>query len=278
MGRIHFPIREILQIGEGTREYRIHPEYCPPFRRHAIQLAGISHTTKHFRFIRMHPTESQILVCLRGEGRVWVDEEWKTCGPGQAYLTPVGPRNAYEAVRGWEVAWVVYSTAVVRVDKPRLIEVDPRPLEYILQGLHHEFYGRREDALLGYWTELLQMHVVRIVKLNHSSKLWRFWQTVQDDLGSPWDLDTLARRAGMGIEQLRRVCLEETGESPMRHLTRMRMQHAVSLLAEGSKVDAAAHAVGYENPFAFSTAFSRIMRRPPSSYNPSRTAKILLGG
>lgn len=275
MGKIHFPIREILQIGEGTREYRIHPEYCPPFQQHSIRLAGISHTTKHFRFYRMKPHESQVLVCLRGKGRVWVDEEWKISGPGSAYVTPVGQRHAYEAVKDWKIAWVVYSTAVVRVDKPRLIEVDPRPLEYILQGLHHEFYGRREDAMLGYWTELLQLHVLRIVKLNHSSKLWRFWQTVQDDLGAAWDLEQLSRQAGMGIEQLRRVCQKEMGESPMRYLTRMRMQHAVSLLSAGYKVDAAAHAVGYENPFAFSTAFSRVMRHPPSYYSSWRMTKQL---
>jgi len=58
----------------------------------------------------------------------------------------------------------------------------------------------------------------------------------------------------------------------MRHLTCLRMRHAVSLLSAGAKVGAAAHALGYENAYAFSTAFKRHMGRTPSDFKPSHAA------
>jgi AraC-like DNA-binding protein len=53
----------------------------------------------------------------------------------------------------------------------------------------------------------------------------------------------------------------------MRQVAQLRMPHAAVLLAsESYSVEEIAHQVGYENAFAFSTAFKRIMGASPSSY------------
>jgi transcriptional regulator GlxA family with amidase domain len=152
------------------------------------------------------------------------------------------------------------------VGAPKLIETDPRPLEYILRGIHHEISSNREAAILELWSQLLLHHVSRIVGPDHSSRLWRLWQAVQADLAAGWNLTRLARQAALGPENLRRICVRETGSSPMQHLTRLRMQYAASLLSTGRKIEDVAHSVGYVNAFAFSTAFKRVMSESPSRF------------
>jgi transcriptional regulator GlxA family with amidase domain len=96
--------------------------------------------------------------------------------------------------------------------------------------------------------------------------LWRLWQTVQADIAADWTVEKLARTAALGPENLRRICLRETGQSPMQHLTRLRMQYAASLLTTGRKIEEVAQLAGYTNAFAFSSAFKRVMGKNPSGY------------
>jgi AraC-like DNA-binding protein len=268
MGAIHFPLRDIHHIGRLTRELLIHPEDCPVLRRHQITLAGISYATTGFRFVRHHPGVGQLIVCFRGKGRVWVDGKWKTCSAGTAYLTPHDQFHAYESGPRWEIGWITYRPMafVPTVSTPKLIETDPRPLEHILRGFHHEISSDREAILLESWSLLLIHHAGRIVFPDHSSRLWRLWQTVQADLAAEWNLERLAHQAALGPENLRRICLRETGCSPMQHLTRLRMQYAASLLTTSRKIQEVANLAGYTNAFAFSTAFKRVMKQSPSRF------------
>lgn len=268
MGKIHFLLRNIHQIGARTRELLILPEHCPALQRHGITLAGISLATTGFRFARTAPVIGQVLVCFRGRGRVWIDGAWKNCDAGMAYLTPPGCFHAYESGPRWEVGWVSYAkdSTALPLAAPRLVETDPRPLEHILRGLHLEISAGRDAAMLEAWGNLLHRQAGRIVVPDHSSRLWRLWQAVQANLAAKWTLNKLARVAGLGPENLRRICLRETGRSPMQHFTHLRMAYAASLLTTGRKIDDVAEMAGYTNAFAFSTAFKRVMRRPPSRF------------
>jgi AraC-like DNA-binding protein len=228
----------------------------------------MSQATTGFRFVRTRPKTGQLLVCFRGQGRVWVDGGWKKCAAGTAYLTPPDQFHAYESGRRWEVGWIIYAreASALPFAAPKLIETDPRPLEYILRGLHHEISSEREAPLLESWSQLLHRHADRIVVPDHSFRLWRLWQAVQANLAADWNLARLARLAGLGPENLRRICLRETGRSPMQHLTHLRMAYAASLLTTGRKIEEVAHMAGYTNAFAFSTAFKREMKQSPSRF------------
>ncbi|WP_052362278.1 helix-turn-helix transcriptional regulator [Geminisphaera colitermitum] len=274
MGEIHQDLREIRRIGTGTREFLIHPEHCPVLRQHEVALAGISHASAEFRFVRtVRPgmPRGQILVCFRGRGHVLVDGAWVACEAGHAYVTPPGVLHAYQAEEGWEVGWILYNEGHMgqgtsQVQEPVLVELDPRPLEHALWGLHQEISTHREPAMLDHWGEIVVSLGNRILEPWRTSRLWRLWRKVQADLGHAWSLGELAALSGLGAEQLRRVCVRETGVSPMQQVTRLRMQQAVSLISAGYKVEAVAQAVGYENAFAFSTAFRRHLGAPPSAF------------
>jgi AraC-like DNA-binding protein len=269
MAEIHKYLREIHQVGKRTQEWLIHPQWSRALQRHRIELAGISHATTGFRFSRPLPLEGQILVCLRGEGRAWIDGGWRKCTAGRAYLTPPGCFHAYEAGRRWEVAWIRYraGASLPWSAVPRLAECDPGPFEWVVRGLHREISGEREPGRMEWWAHLLHGYARQLISPGYSVRLWRLWQAVQAEPGAAWTLEKLARLAALGPEQLRRICRRETGRSPMQQVTHLRMQYALSLVTTGCGIEEVAHLVGYENAFAFSTAFRRHLGHPPSQWS-----------
>ena len=98
-------LAEIHRIGPRTRELLIAPSACPALAARGIVLCGLSWARPPFAFHRHRPDIRQVLLCLTGMGRGWIDGAWQPCGPGQGYLTPSAAPHAYEAEAGktWEV-------------------------------------------------------------------------------------------------------------------------------------------------------------------------------
>ena len=91
------------------------------------------------------------------------------------------------------------------------------------------------------------------------------------NLAHPWTLAQLADSAAMSAEHLRRLCRRQTGRGPMHQVTFLRMRRAATLLeSTRHKVRAIARTVGYDNPFAFSTAFKRHLGASPAAYRHQR--------
>ncbi len=275
MGEINMALRETHIIGRETREAIVSARMCPALAAHGISLAGLTEADAEFRFARVRPAMGQILVCVAGEGRVWLEGAWELCGPGWAYVTPPGVAHAYHALRGtpWRLAWVNFEAAaplgMSGADaKPTLRAADPRPLVGALEGLYQECLGAAEPPVLRLWADLLHACALRLLSragVTSEPRLRRLWEAVDGDLAYPWDLETLAARAGVSGEHLRRLCRSHLGVSPMRHVRRLRMRRAAALLeATGCTVQAVAAQVGYENAFAFSTAFKRDVGLTPS--------------
>jgi len=268
-------LRETHSIGARTREWIIHPRDCPPLATHRISLAGFSEARYGFRFVRPSPNMSQVLVCYSGHGRALVDGVWQTCATGQAYLTPPHTLHAYEALPNtdWGVCWVTYAEPgdvkpVVDATHPVLVSLDPRPLRGAVEGLYLESVGTVEQRVMNHWVELIQMLIGRVLQPYRSDdRLWHLWAEVDADVARPWTLEDLGRVACLSGEHLRRLTRQQFGRSPMEHVTWLRMRKAAALLASTPhKVETIGRAVGYENPFAFSTAFKRCTGKSPSEY------------
>jgi transcriptional regulator GlxA family with amidase domain len=119
------------------------------------------------------------------------------------------------------------------------------------------------------WAQLIHSYAQRILsgQAGNELRLQHIWDAVNADIAYPWSNAILAERAGTSPEHLRRLCQQHLGCSPMKHVTMLRMRHAATLLAHDAyNVEAVARRVGYDNPYAFSTAFKRSMGVPPSLY------------
>jgi AraC-like DNA-binding protein len=271
---------DLHRIGDNTREWMVDHRDCPALAAHRILVIGRSHARAGFAFVRRRPDVAQVLLCERGRGRVWVEGAWATCGPGQAYLTPGGVPHAYHALAGapWQVTWVMFAAAPdapppLPTARPVLATVDPRPLADAVRGLYrenvrHHGAAAPAPAALHHYAALIALMAARPAEPWRADRdLVRLWEEVDADLARPWTATTLAARAGLGPEQLRRRCHRALGRSPLAHLAVLRMRRAAALLTtSAAPVATVAAAVGYANPFAFSTAFRRVLGLPPSAY------------
>ncbi|MFI6871606.1 helix-turn-helix domain-containing protein [Nocardia sp. NPDC050406] len=82
----------------------------------------------------------------------------------------------------------------------------------------------------------------------------------------PRSLEAHARAVGVSRRTLTRLFVRDTGISFDRWRTRVRVQAALALLAEGQPVSRVAHAVGYATASAFLAAFRRTVGTSPGRY------------
>ena len=92
---------------------------------------------------------------------------------------------------------------------------------------------------------------------------------IEANLFSTLELDGIARQAFASPSTLLRKFRAGTGSTPYGYIKTRRLEEARRLLEAGHHpVGDVAALVGYENFAAFSTAFRKQFKRPPSSYRP----------
>jgi transcriptional regulator GlxA family with amidase domain len=93
-------------------------------------------------------------------------------------------------------------------------------------------------------------------------------ELLRSELTRPWTVTTLARRLAVSRPVLARRFRAAHGVSPMRYLTRLRMERAAELLTRAPELGLAevATCVGYGSEFAFNRAFKRHHGRAPGGY------------
>lgn len=264
---------EIHSLGKTTRETLTSARLIKSLSSHKILFAGLTDAGPGYRFVRHAPAFNQILAVTGGDGRVLIDGHWRPCPVGHAYLTPAHSLCAYEVRPGhrWQLCWLIYEQTdrlpgLEAGSAPRLVQADTLGLNHAIAGLCHEAAGEAEPSAMELLSALVHRQALRIIQPSSADqRLERLWLMVRRDLGDAWDLARLARCAGMSAESLRRLCLEHLGAPPLTHLTRLRMRYAADLLAcTREKIATIATRVGYEDAFAFSNAFKRVIGHPPS--------------
>lgn len=273
---------EIHSLGPKTQEWLVRDQQVAALRQHRIRFAGHSQAQRGYAFVRQAPEFSQILACTGGEGAVLVEGRWRSCRPGQAYVTAPRSLCAYHVRPGsrWEVCWVLFDIAAALpglhvAAAPRLVTTDAIALSSAIRGLCHEATGQAEPAALELWAALVHRQALRTLQPDTpASQLAPLWSQVNHDLAGRWNLARMADTAGMSAESLRRVCWRQVGRSPLAHVTHLRMRFAADLLAcTQEKIGWIASRVGYGDAFAFSNAFKRELGCSPSQYREGQSAR-----
>ncbi len=248
---------------------------CPALGQHQIAHVGVCHGVAPYRIVRTKQSGTYFLACFGGEGRILVDGRWQRCGAGTACLLPPQTLNAFHAVpkSRWDFCWARYDQPpeqrpVATNASPVLAKFDAEPLRAAILGLHHECLGAAAPTAMHHWVELIQLYVLRFAQPRQvDDRLWKLWEKVAARLGDEWTLDKLAREAHVSGEHLRRLCRQHLGRSPMHQVTFLRMRRAAELLSStNDKIETIASAVGYQNPFVFSTTFKKWVGWRPSDH------------
>lgn len=121
--------------------------------------------------------------------------------------------------------------------------------------------GHLADAVLGGWSEHEQPPDPRI---EQAAAL------IRDQLARPWTLQALAREVGMSRTSFTTSFRAATGESPMRHLARVRLTRAAGyLITDDLSIEAIAKRTGYASNASLSKAFRREYGSSPGAYRAS---------
>jgi AraC-like DNA-binding protein len=92
-------------------------------------------------------------------------------------------------------------------------------------------------------------------------------EAIHSEPGARWTLETLTRKAGMGRSAFVERFGAVMGETPLRYLTRWRIQLAKRLLADsGLSLEQIAERVGYDSAASFSRVFTKTARVSPALY------------
>lgn len=100
---------------------------------------------------------------------------------------------------------------------------------------------------------------------------------IRDQSARPWTVQALARQVGMSRTLFSTRFRAAVGESPMRHVARVRLGQAAEYLTTTRlSVDAIARRTGYGNSAALSKAFKREYETSPGQYRENRHAADIL--
>jgi AraC family transcriptional regulator len=95
---------------------------------------------------------------------------------------------------------------------------------------------------------------------------------MRDNLSNPVSLEELAQQARLSRFHLLRLFKRAYGETPLKRLTRLRMDEAKRYLQRGGlSISEIANRCGYENPAHFASAFRRVAGVAPTAYRTPTT-------
>jgi AraC family transcriptional regulator len=98
-------------------------------------------------------------------------------------------------------------------------------------------------------------------------KLQRSFASMRAGLAEPFDLQRLAREAGLSVFHFSRVFKQAAGMPPSRYFVQLRIDEAKRLLSEtGDPIIAIGMALGYRSPSHFSCVFRQLAGVAPSAY------------
>lgn len=262
-------------IGSQTREQMVTPRQCTRLAHHGIRLVGTSEADHDFSFVRLEPNMGQILVCRSGCGNVLIDHMWHDCSSGWAYFTPEKVAHAYHTAseETWHIVWVIYeadasTSPLQKVDTPQCILIHWQPLVWAVEGLLYEVGYLNDKTALDQWADLVHLYATRAVGGQvKNARLAAVWNLVEKDLTREWTLDDLAMLSNVSKQHFHRLCMKTYGQSPIRRIAHLRIRRAADLLRyTDDAVKSIGYRVGYNDPYAFSVAFKRIMGVSPSQY------------
>lgn len=274
-------IRETLIIPKESREYFLPLNEF--LRKNGILLAGTSYLTKGYKVIRMKSSFHIVIFTFGKEGRFIDHVDRKTYNLKQNSLLcfPAHRLHHFESLPdGWNMMWFHLD------DIPRwkmLFEKTPAHIEQrnfqaLLQA-EQRFIEEADSAspeamsLSQLYGEIIYRLLSRELDFTMPTseffireKMNELWQRLSASPEKKWTCAKMASEMNMSVQHFSRMCGKIYGTSPKKKLAEIRMKRATELMSfYNYTVNQAADAVGYNNPFAFSAAFKKLLGYPPSA-------------
>lgn len=253
-----------------------------PLRDSYIEEAGISDLYPGYRLWRNDPRFHLLVYTLVGCGRLSSPKGIEPVPAGSLLIVPAHVPFGYRPARGrWRFLWFhlrdfeqwTRLRAGAPVIRRTLLGED---LRTATEGFLRESRrsGQPFRSAAEHYASIISIYIERDLG-SHTvepegsmlQQLHALWETVARDLKRPWDVNELAAHMSISASHLHRLCRQHMGAPPMKIVTRLRMERAQELLILHSHpVRVIAAQVGYQNEYAFFTAFRRFAGVTPSQF------------
>lgn len=280
------PAVDIARLGPSTTQESLGWTQCMPFLGHRLVAVGITDARPGFAFSRPAGHVGVVMAALEGSGLVRCGERWLRWPAGSVVRMPAVAEHRYcHSGRDevWKLVWICYrdrdqaGDPVVPGTACTLLRGDATALLQAITSALRERQTIGQPIVLQHYAALIDLFSRRLIQTSHDPRLDAVWTAVESDLANPWTLGDLVRLSGLRSEALRGACHRALGRSPIAQVTHLRLDHAATLLAgSDDPVSVIAAQVGYDNPFAFSTAFKRVWGVSPATWRGRRSGGFII--
>ncbi len=247
-----------------------------------VLAAGISELVDGYLIKRVAPEFHTVIFTTAGEGHLLTRDQEIAINKGSYFSVPPGCFNNYRIVGDcWNIVWFhlqddnnwtrlrTRGVAYKRFNSVECLTAAMRGflLESVTENLDSELVIRS-------YAELILVYLRReldagddIRKSSLQTRLSQVFHTANQNPEKRWSTQSLAALAALSPSYFTRLCRKVYDTSPMKLLTRLRMERAVFyLLNTDYPIYIISQQIGYQDEFAFSTAFKRYAGVSPSQF------------
>jgi len=252
----------------------------------SIAEAGITECHPGYQLERNEPRFHLLLYTAAGTGEVYDRMHSRTVKSGQLLIAPASKPFGYRpTTKTWRFIWFHLPDdnrwAFLRKETLTIRKtVLTGPVSMAIERFLDESRGRAEShqkatTLL---IELIGVYIHRELGTGDAqsdaeteNRLDYLGALVNSDLDRQWTVEELAWTLGVSCSHLHRMVRKHFGVSPMRLVTRLRMERAQELLIlHDAPQSVIGNMVGYRNEFAFLVAFKRFSGVTPGAFRKRR--------
>lgn len=224
--------------------------------------------------LHRHADEVQLMFASRGTMNIPTSSGRWILPAGRAILIGAGVEHGHDVKRPitLEILYIARDTPGLPVlDGCKVVSLTPlaRSLFSACLPLNGSYpvdsaEGRLVRVLIDQLSSLSQSPLD--LPYPRDARALRVAALAGDDLACTRSLAALATEAGASERTIERLFAAEAGMSFGAWRLRLRMVHAIEMLAAEDNVQTVAHAIGYANPSSFIAAFRGLFGRTPGSY------------
>lgn len=252
-----------------------------------VTFAGTSILYPNYEIHRYQPRWHTLIYTVAGEGSLVTGGRSHRLAPSTLWIGPAGVEHHYQLTRPpWHLAWLCLDPKNrLRFSPAKPVVThshSPAEFDHTIRQLTAESDAKKAEhaAIMEAYARLIYLIVKRDIQASHlppvDSRQIAFEQLVREvrnNPGNTWTVNTLCKATRLPVsgDRFRQLCQAYLGKTPMEMVTGIRMETACELLsATDYLVYTIAGMVGYENEYAFSTAFRRATGKSPRQYRHSR--------
>ena len=252
---------------------------------HSIAEAGITECHPGYQLERSAPRFHLLVYPMEGVGEAFNRVRTVSVRPGELLIAPATKAFGYHPKgKTWrfmwfhlpnEDVWKFLRNGSLTVRKTVLTGPLQKTTEEFLRESRGRTESHREACALH--IGLISLYIKRelgsgrTADVQTGNRLDQLYSLMNSDLARSWAVEILADEFGVSCSHLHRLVREHLQTSPMKLVTRLRMERAQELLImHDAPQRVIGEMVGYQNEFAFLVAFKRFSGVTPREFRKRR--------